>query len=209
MTLKRCRTFLATIYAIYALGFIVSSIIFFHGRPFDPTAALLSDLASASSNLHGYLALTLATLIAAFLLIPVAAIFHRNLPSSPLSTVATACFGIGIVATIILAISSPRSSTDSTLHVQLAFASFTGIILGTMLYLIAARGSRLLIGVQIVILLFLVWEYFGPDLLTGTHFFNSLAFCEWCLWIECAIATWMLAGTLARHQYRGDNWSAL
>ena len=196
------RTILPASYAIYITGLAVSTITFFHNKQFDPTTALLSDLASPVGNPHGHLALAVATVLTAILFIPATVIFHQCLQKSRLSLIATISFSAGIVAAILIAALAPITGVDSALHIQLAYAAFTGIILGTTLYLIAARASHTIITLQIVVLLFLIWEYFGlgPDLLTGTHLFNSLAFCEWTLCLDCAIALWILAIAVERHQ---------
>jgi hypothetical protein len=202
------RTILPACSAIFLTGLIASTAAFFRGRPFDPRAALLSDLASPQSNPRGHLVFVAAVILTVLLFIPAASVFHRSAEGSRLAPIATTAFSLGIGAAILIAVLAPITTNDSTLHVQLAFAAFTGILLGTTLYLIATRASRVVIGIQFALLLFLVWEYFGPDLLTGTHLVNSLAFCEWALCLDCAIALWVLAAAVGRER-RAQGKSAL
>jgi hypothetical protein len=48
------RTLLPAIYLAFLARMLVSGMIFYRGKPFDPKAAILSDLQSPNENPHGY-----------------------------------------------------------------------------------------------------------------------------------------------------------
>jgi hypothetical protein len=210
LTPTRLRsTLLPASFAVYLTGFFISATVFLHGKPFVPKTILLSDLASPQENPKGYIALLIATVLTALLFLPVASICHRCSRRSLIRGVATTAFSAGSAAALLIASLAPVTGTSSTLHIQLAYGAFSGILLGTTLHLIAIRAHYTIIAVQIAVLLFLVWEYFGPDLLTGTHLYNSLAFCEWLLCLDCALSLWVLATYLERRVAPAEGSTAL
>jgi H+/Cl- antiporter ClcA len=189
------RRLLLASYFVFFAGLLLSGSIFYRGKPFDPKLAIISDLESPYENPQGYGWSAAATAICGALLTPAAMRFYRLLRKdhAKLAMAGAAMFSIGLGAAIAIGILAPTTRGYTPIHIQLAFAAFGGICCGTILYLIAVRAARGLIAFQFVILLFLVFDYIGPDLFDNKTLLTSLACCEWMLCLNCAVALWILA----------------
>jgi hypothetical protein len=182
---------------VFVVGFLISGLIFFRGKPLDAKAAILSDLASPDENPHGYAASAAAVAISGILLIPVVSAFFGILASRrKLAWAGAAMFTVGLSAAIAIGFLAPVTHGYSVLHIQLAYAAFMGICGGTLIYLIAARASRIAIGLQGAVFLWLVYLYVGPDVFDNKTLLTSLAFWEWVLCVNCGVGLWNLAGEM-------------
>ena len=182
-------------YLVFLGGLLISGVVFYRGKPFDPKAAVLSDLESPDDNPHGYGAAAAGTAICGVLLIPVAATFCMRLwRRRPLLTLAGAVwFAIGLGSSIAIGLLAPFTHGYTPLHVQLAYAAFAGICAGTLIHLVAAGAPRRLIALQSAAFLFLIYLYFAPDFFSNDRLLTSLAFWEWVLCADCGVSLWMLA----------------
>ena len=192
-------------YLIFFAGLVVSASIYYHGRPFDPRQAIVSDLEARADNPGGYLASAAGTVLAGVLLLPAAKVFYtESRTNNPRLTLAgTILLGLGLAATITLGALSPFIEAYSEAHIQLAYTAFTGVCAGTLFLLAASRVSHSFIAFQSVVLLFLGWIFIWPGFLSGTEVLRSLAFWEWVLCVDCGIAMWVL-GRAVDSNHSGD-----
>ncbi|MFZ0760593.1 MAG: hypothetical protein WAM69_11625 [Candidatus Sulfotelmatobacter sp.] len=186
--------------SVFFVGLAVSAVPFYRGKPFDAKTAVISDLESPEDNPHGYGAAALGTATCGILLTPVAVSFYRRLRSvrRKLAFTGALMFASGLAAAIAIGLLAPFTSGYPRLHIQLAFAAFIGICSGTLLSLVAARATPALAVVQSVALLFLLYLYFAPAFFNNDRLLTSLAFWEWMLCLDCAVALWMLGAALDR-----------
>lgn len=183
----------------------LSAAIFYRGRPFDVKTAILSDLESPYDNPRGYGISAAGTAIAAILLAPaVRAFFDRLRSRRPgLAWAGGILFAIGLSSALAIGILAPFTHGYSALHVQLAEAAFLGICGGTLLHLIAARASWMVLILQAVVLLILVVLCYGPVQFDNDHLFTGLAFWEWLLCADCVVGLWALARAVAGEEREG------
>lgn len=195
--LVRCALIPASGLVFFA-SLALSGTLFYHGKPFDARAAIISDFESPDYNPRGYGAAAAGTAAAGILLVPAAMMFYRRLRKDrPVpARVGAALFALGLGAAIAIGILAPFTRGYSPLHIQLAYAAFIGIWGGTFFDLVAARANRVLITVQGGVLLFLVYLYFGPEFFNNDRLLTSLAFWEWALCVGCGIGLWALAGRI-------------
>jgi hypothetical protein len=181
-------------YAIFFGGLMIAGLIFFRGRPFDLKAAIISDLESPDDNPHGYVPSAASTAVSGAMLasLPVVS-FQRLKQRRWLAVLGAVLFALGLGAAIAIGILAPFTRGYTPVHIQLAYLAFVGICGGTLLHLIAARGSKFVIGFQCVALLFLIYLYFGPEMFDNKRLLSSLAFWEWVLCANCGAGLWMLA----------------
>jgi len=189
------RTLIPASGLIFLIGLVVSGAIFFHDKPFDAKAAIISDLESPNENPSGYEPSAAATTISGVLLVPPVVVFYRRLRNDRpwLAKAGAATFTFGLCAAIAIGILAPFTRGYSPLHIQLAFIAFIGICGGTWFHLVAARASPVLIGFQGTVTAFLLYLYFGPNFFNNDHLLTSLALWEWILCLDCGIALWLLA----------------
>ncbi len=192
------RALLPASYLAFLAGMLVSSAIFFHTRPFDAKAAILSDLQSPDDNPRGYGASAAATAISAILLAPAVTVFHRQLrPAHPrLAVTGVVMFTAGLASATAVGILAPFTRGYTPLHVQLASAAFIGISAGAWLHLLAARAAPALLVFQFAALLLVIFLCYGPVDFNNDRLFTSLAFWEWVLCVDCGLALWALAGRI-------------
>lgn len=188
------RRLIPVSYLIFFAGLVVSASIYYHGKPFDPKEAIVSDLEARADNPAGYLASAAGTVFAGLLLMPAAKVFYtESRAANPRLTLAgTILLGLGLAATVTLGALSPFIDAYSEAHIQLAYTAFTGVCAGTLFLLAASRVSHGFIAFQSVVLLFLGWIFIWPGFLSGARVLRSLAFWEWILCVDCGIAIWML-----------------
>lgn len=189
------RVLLPASYLVFAAGMLTSGAIFYRGRSFDAKAAIVSDLQSPDDNPRGYWASAAATAISAILLAPAVAVFYRQLRQehSKLAVSGIILFAAGLASAIAVGILAPFTHGYTPLHVQLASAAFIGISAGTWLHLLAAQSGRSLIIFQVAMLLLLIFLCYGPMDFDNDRLFTSLAFWEWVLCVDLALAMWALA----------------
>lgn len=189
------RVLLPASYVVFVAGILASGAIFYRGRPFDPKAAIISDLQSPDDNPRGYWASAAATAISAILLAPAVTVFYRQLrrDSLKLAVSGMVLFAIGLMSAIAVGILAPFTHGYSPLHVQLASATFIGISAGSLLHLLAAGASRALLIFQFGIVLLLIFLCYGPFNFDNDRLFTSLAFWEWVLCVNLGLAVWALA----------------
>lgn len=181
---------------IFVFGLLISAAIFYRGKSFDPKAAIISDLESPDENPRGYAASALCTTIAALLMAPASVIFYKQLRVRNVwaAHAGALLFTVGLMASAAIGILAPFTRGYTPLHVHLAYAAFIGICGGALFYLRAARAAPALVWFQGVVLAFLIYLYFGPDF-NNDHLLTGLAFWEWVLCADCAVA--VVALTLA------------
>jgi hypothetical protein len=192
------RVLIPASYLSFFTGMMISGAIFYRGKPFDPKAAILSDLESPDDNPHGYGASAAGTAICGILLAPAAIVFYQRLRKGRpmLAVTGAAMFALGLGAAVAIGILAPFTRGYTPVHVQLASAAFIGICGGTLFHLVAARTAPALIAVQCGTVLFLVYLYFGPEFFNNDRLLTSLAFWEWLLCIDCGVGLWALAGAI-------------
>ena len=100
---------------------------------------------------------------------------------------------VGLAAAVAVGLLAPFTHGYTPLHVQLASAAFVGVCAGTLLHLFAAGAGRALLIVQVAILLSLIFLCYGPVNFDNGRLLTSLAFSEWVLCLDCAVALWVLA----------------
>jgi len=198
--------------AAFFAGLLASSVIFFKGRPFDPKAAIISDIQSSYENPRGYAAAAAGTALCGLMLAPAGVVcFARLRPFGRKWSVAGAVvFGVGLAAATAIGVLAPFTQGYTAVHIQLAYAAFTGICAGSLILLRVAAGAardlsrgwrHLTMGFGALngaAVLFLLYLYFGPDVLDNRTIWTSLAFCEWMLCADCAVSLWILAALVAR-----------
>jgi len=191
---------------VLLVGFVISGVIFYRGKPFDVKAAIISDLESPDDNPYGYGAAAAGTAASATLLAPAVIVFLRHLRTDrpTLALAGAAVFAVGLGAAIGIGILAPYTRGYTPVHVQLAYAAFIGICGGTWLHLLAARAASALITIQGGVLLFLVYLYVGPEFFNNDRLLTSLAFWEWVLCIDCGAALWALAKVVAARDNRRE-----
>ena len=120
------RVLIPASYLIFLAGLLVSGVVFYRGRSFDPKAAIFSDLQSPDENPHGYGAAAAGTSLCAMLLAPAAVTFCVRLwRRRPLLTLPGAVwFAAGLGSAIAIGFLAPLTRGYSPLHVQLAYAAF-------------------------------------------------------------------------------------
>ena len=177
---------------------IVSGAIFYQGKPFKATAAIISDIESPEENPHGYAAAAVGTTLCGVMLAPAAIMFFRRLRNGnpKLAKGAAVMLGMGLSAAICVGVLSPCNVRYTRLHARLACAAFLGICGGTLLYFIAARAARVLIAFKSCVLLILISSYFGQHCFNNSELLTSFAFWEWMLCIDCGVGFWVLSATL-------------
>jgi hypothetical protein len=192
------RAIIPASYLVYFAGLVVSGVIFYRGKPFDAKEAILSDLLSPDDNPHGYGASAAGTTFFGVLLVPAVAVFYQRLRKDhpKLALAGAVMFALGLGAAITIGILAPYTRGYTPVHAQLAYAAFIGICGGTLLHLVAARATPVLIAVQCGIFLFLVYLYFGPEFFNNDRLLTSLAFWEWMLCAGCGVGLWALAGSI-------------
>jgi hypothetical protein len=96
--------------------------IFYKGKPFDPKAAILSDLQSPDENPHGYGVAALGTALFAILLAPATPVFYHSLQKEhpKLSLAGAIAFAVGLTSGVSIGILAPFTHGYTPLHVQLA-----------------------------------------------------------------------------------------
>jgi len=167
---------------------------------------VISDLQSPEENPAGYGAAAVGTATAAVLLIPAAVFFHGRLSRvrRKVAWAGTALFATGLATAVAIGVLAPFTRDYTPVHIQLAFAAFTGVCGGTLAWwIVAALGARepwmmALAAVQCGVLLFLVYLYFTPHFFHNQGLLTSLAFWEWVLCADCAVSLWLLAAGLER-----------
>jgi hypothetical protein len=190
--------------AVFFAGLLASGAVFFQTRPFDGKAAVISDLESPEDNPHGYGFGAAGTAICALLLAPVGLDFYRRLRTirPMLARAGGWLLGAGLAAATAIGFLAPFTRGYTPLHIQLAFGAFFGICAGTALLLAIAGGAarsvaaKAMAGLNGAVMAFLLYLYFGPDFFDNKTLLTSLAFCEWLLCIDCAVALWILAAAV-------------
>jgi hypothetical protein len=197
-------------YAVFFAGLVISAVLFYRGRPLDPKAAILSDLESPDDNPHGYAPAAAGTALCGMLLAPAVPMFYRRLRSERprLAMAGAAMLALGLGAAVAIGVLAPFTRGYTTLHVNLAFLAFLGICGGTLCNLLAARRLPILAALQGVALLFLLFLYFGPDVLTNDTLLRSLGFWEWALCLDCGIALSALAAVVSPNLPAASDTSA-
>jgi hypothetical protein len=184
---------------VFLIGFLASLALSLAGRAFTLEDAIISDLLSPENNPRGYLFAAIATSAAGLLLLPAAALFEKGWGQTHLrlAMLGAWLYRISLVATIVIGISTPFQTPYIPVHVWLAYFGYTSAAAGLAVCLsLAARSSAparvplgMLAALQTGALLYLVYEFFGPNDFLGSRWF--LSFCEWAL---CAL---IAAGTAA------------
>jgi hypothetical protein len=200
------RVLLPIAYGAFFGSLVVSGTIFYRGKPFDAKNAIISDLQSPDDNPHGYGTAAAGTAASAILLVPAASMFFQQLRKRrpKLAAAGAVMFALGLGAGISIGLLAPYTRGYTPVHIQLSFAAFIGICGGTFLHLAAARTAPFLIGLQGVVLLFLAYLYFGPEVFNNDHLLTSLAFWEWILCVDCGVGLWALAGAVERQSGRTE-----
>ena len=189
------RTLLPASYVAFLIGLLASAWTFFRDRPFDGKQIIVSDLLSPDDNPHGYAVLAGGIIISALLLGPAAAIFHRSLENKRPYFVLAGTLGlaVGIASAIAIGILAPITHDYTPLHIQLASATFVGVLAGTWCHLLAARAAGSLIRFQFAALLAVVFLCYGPVEFNNQRLLTSLAFWEWVVYADCGAALWAVA----------------
>jgi len=180
--------------------FLVSAVIFYRGKAFDIKAAVISDLESPDDNPRGYGVAAAGTAIAAILLVPAPVLFFRCLRARrpKLAWAGAVMFGIGLCAAMAIGVLASFTHGYTPAHVHLASAAFIGICSGTLLHLIAARASRVVVAFQFGVLVLLVYLCYGPMEFDNDHLLTGLAFGEWVLCLDCVAGLWALTGAIEK-----------
>jgi hypothetical protein len=182
-------------YLTFLVGMLTSGASFYRGKPFDPKAAILSDMQSPDENPHGFGASAVGTALSAILLGPAATVFYLQLRKGHplLAAAGLVMFTAGIVSAVAVGILAPFTHGYTPLHVQLASAAFIGISAGTWLHLLAARAAWTLLVVQLATVVLLIFLCYGPVNFRNDRLLTSLAFWEWVLCLNCGLALCVLA----------------
>jgi hypothetical protein len=204
--------FLPASFAVFFVGLLSSSAFYFRTRPIDLKAAVISDVESPGDNPHGYGAAAAGTAACGLLLAPAAALFYQRLRvvRRRLTVAGSLLFAAGLASATAIGLLAPFTRGYTPLHIQLAFAAFIGICGGTLILLFVAAGMAREAGrglrraasgiaaLNSLVLAFLLYMYFGPEILNNDGLLTSLAFCEWMLCVDCALSLWILAAVIAR-----------
>ena len=204
-TPRLVRRYLLASYLVFVTGMAISGVIFYRGRPLEAKAAILSDLESPDDNPRGYAASAVGTALSAILLAPAVAGFYQRLRTGrpALALAGAVLFAAGLAAAVAIGILAPFTHGYTPLHVQLASAAFIGIFSGTLLHLLTARAAPGWLAFQFFALLALVYLCYGPVEFDNSRFLTGLAFWEWLLCADCAVALWVLAGKIQAVPRRG------
>ncbi len=193
------RNLLPAGYLAFLAGTLVSGMIFYKGKPFDPKAAILSDLQSPDENPHGYGVAAVGTALFAILLAPATPVFYQCLQKEhpKLSLAGAVAFAVGLASAIGIGVLAPFTHGYTPLHVQLASVAFIGICAGVWFNLLAARAAPALLIFQLAALLIVISLCYGPVDFNNNRLLTSLAFWEWVLCLDCGVALWALARWLS------------
>jgi hypothetical protein len=208
--------FLPASLAVFFLGLLVSSVIYYREKPFDAKAAIISVLESPDDNPHGYGAGAAGTAACGMLLVPAAVLFYQRLRAirPKLTLAGTLLFAAGLASAMAIGFLAPFTRGYTPVHVQLAYAAFTGICAGTLILLVVAalpareagqgwgRAAAGMAALNSAVLLFLLYSYFGPEFVDNSRLPTSLAFFEWMLCADCAVSLWVLAAAIQTGQPR-------
>jgi hypothetical protein len=189
------RRMVAASTAIFLAGIGISAAIYFSSRPLHFNDAVISNFLSPADDPLGYLAASVGTVVAGFLLAPAAVIFYRRLSAIHRwgSITGAALFGTGLAAAIALGSLAPVPAIDFSLHLFLAYAAFMSLQAAVSVYLtVAAYGSRsrrlaAFAAAEWILGILLFCVSFGPD------WPGSVAFCEWGLFATIAAGLLVLA----------------
>lgn len=197
---------------IFFIGLLISARIFFAGASFNLKTAVISHLQSRAMNPHGYLPAVLGTAIAVILLLPPAIFIYNHvvISQSVLSKAGLAFIGLGIFGAIVIGILSPAPNIYEHVHIPLAFAIFTSLTAGIVIYMIAAcrlvfprhkaMGWALLCSIVflVAVLLFILFLYFTPQFFDENSWLRNRALYEWTLSACLAACTVALILVLAK-----------
>jgi len=192
---QRAGRAIAWLTGVFFTGLLVSGACFYHGRPFDWTAAIISDLQSPEENPEGYLPSAAATAWSGLFFFQLARVFHdwTRPASTALARAGSGFFGLGAAGALAIGCLAPFPVGYETVHVPLAFATFFFLVGGLGVYLFAAglhlrriEPARSLAafggaGAIVAILAALFRTYQFPDFFTGENLWRTLAFWEWLL----------------------------
>ena len=190
--------------SVFVIGFLISLVFFFQGRTAKLEDALISDLLSPDDNPRGYLFAAIATSACGLLLLPASALFDKGWGHlyRRWALLGAWLYRIGLIATIVIGASTPFQVPYIPVHVRLAYLAFMSMAAGLAVSLcIAARLSTsarvplaTLAALQTGALLYLAYEFLGPNNFLGSRWF--LAFCEWTLSALIAAGTAAVAAAL-------------
>ena len=189
------RNLLPASYLVFLASMLVSGMIFYKGKPFDPKAAILSDLASPDENPRGYRVAAVGIALFAILLAPATPVFYNCLRRvhPRLSLAGAVAFAVGLASAVSIGILAPFTHGYTPLHVQLASAAFIGISAGVWLNLLAAKAAPALLIFQSAALLIVIFLCYGPVDFNNDRLLTGLAFWEWVLCLDCGVALCALA----------------